>query len=52
MSKIAEGYKQTEVGVIPRDWVIKPLGEVVDFLDGQRRPIKDSDRAKMRGQYP
>lgn len=23
MSKIAEGYKQTEVGVIPRDWEVK-----------------------------
>ena len=27
--KIPEGYKQTEVGVIPKDWEIKPLGAVV-----------------------
>ena len=46
------GYKQTEVGVIPEDWDIKPLGNVVDFLDGKRRPVKDSDRAKMRGDIP
>ena len=22
------GYKQTEVGVIPEDWEVKPLGEI------------------------
>jgi type I restriction enzyme S subunit len=33
-------------------WEMKILNEVVDFLDGKRRPIKDSDRAKMRGQFP
>ena len=27
--KIPEGYKQTEVGVIPEDWKITPLGEIV-----------------------
>jgi type I restriction enzyme S subunit len=46
------GYKQTEVGEIPEEWEVKPLGEVVDFLDGRRRPVKDSDRAKMRGDIP
>ena len=46
------GYKQTEVGVIPEEWEVKPLAAVVDFLDGRRRPVKDSDRAKMRGDIP
>lgn len=27
--KIPEGYKQTEVGVIPEDWKLAPLGEIV-----------------------
>lgn len=45
-------YKQTEVGVIPEDWNLRPLGEVVTFLDGKRRPVKDADRAKMRGAIP
>lgn len=49
MSNIPKGYKQTEVGVIPEDWEVKKLGEIVDFLDGERKPIKDSDRAKMHG---
>ena len=46
------GYKQTEVGMIPEDWEVKPLGAVVSFLDGKRRPVKDSDRTKMRGTFP
>jgi type I restriction enzyme S subunit len=50
--EVKPGYKQTEVGVIPENWEVKPLGDVVDFLDGRRRPVKDSDRAKMRGDIP
>ncbi len=37
---------------IPSDWKLLPLGEAVDFLDGQRKPVKDADRAKMRGDIP
>lgn len=47
-----KGYKQTEVGVIPEDWEIRPLEYAVEFLDMQRRPIKSSDRIKMAGIYP
>lgn len=46
------GYKQTAVGIIPEDWDVKPLGDVADFLDGRRRPVKDSERAKMQGDIP
>lgn len=46
------GYKQTEVGVIPEDWEICELQDAVDFLDGQRKPVKSSDRANMQGIYP
>jgi len=37
---------------IPSDWEVKELDEVVEFLDGKRKPIKDSDRAKIHGIYP
>src|ERR1051325_2328368 len=50
--KIPARYKQTEVGMIPSDWEVWKLGDVVEFLDGQRRPVKDSDRTKMRGDFP
>lgn len=33
-------------------WQMKPLGEVVEFLDGKRIPLKDSDRAQMKGEIP
>lgn len=49
---IKKGYKQTALGVIPEEWEVKQLGDVVLFLDGKRKPIKDSDRAKMQGKYP
>lgn len=37
MSAIPAGYKQTEVGVIPEDWIIKPLGELSDFVTSGSR---------------
>lgn len=50
MELVVEIYKKTEVGLIPSDWEVKPLSDVVDFLDGQRRPIKSSER--KAGEYP
>ena len=52
MPVVPESYKQTEVGVIPEEWEVRTLGEVSTFLDGQRRPVKASDRAKMSGTIP
>jgi type I restriction enzyme S subunit len=34
------------------DWQEKTLGEVGEFLDGKRKPIKESDRSKIKGIYP
>ncbi|HGE6024437.1 TPA: restriction endonuclease subunit S [Vibrio cholerae] len=49
---VPEGYKLTEVGVIPAEWDVTELQYVVDFLDGLRKPIKSGDRAKIAGSYP
>lgn len=38
--------------VIPEDWGVVTLDDAANFLDGQRRPIKSGDRAKIKGQYP
>lgn len=38
--------------VIPKNWEIKTLNDVCDFLDTQRIPIKDTDRTKIPGIYP
>ncbi len=33
--EVKPGYKQTEVGVIPKDWDSKPLGEAAEVVMGQ-----------------
>ncbi|NBB87925.1 MAG: hypothetical protein GVY12_17120 [Bacteroidetes bacterium] len=45
-------YKRTEAGRIPTDWDVQPLGDVAEFLDGMRKPVKKSEREKMKGEYP
>ena len=49
---IPSGYMPSPLGPIPEDWEVKRLGEVCNFLDSQRVPIKDGDRVKMQGKYP
>lgn len=49
---VRDGYKQTEVGVIPVDWKVVELGDAAVFLDSQRVPIKSSEREAMSGVYP
>lgn len=40
--KVREGYKVTEVGVIPEEWEMKTLGEITSIYRGASpRPIKD-----------
>lgn len=34
------------------EWTSCLLQDVVDFLDGQRKPLESADRAKRQGQYP
>jgi len=48
--ELKAGYKQTEIGLIPSDWEVKTLSAAVEFLDGQRRPIKSNERKS--GDYP
>jgi type I restriction enzyme, S subunit len=43
---IREGYKQTEIGVIPEEWELLELGNVADILDPHpthRAPKEDSN---------
>ena len=35
-----------------KGWELKPLGEVVEFLDNLRVPVKESERAQRKGLYP
>lgn len=48
MNKIPAGYKKTEVGIIPEDWVIKPLGDVLKIKHGKsQKGVSDKN-----GSYP
>jgi type I restriction enzyme S subunit len=39
--EVKPGYKQTEVGVIPDDWDVKPLGELGKFKNGINKGKED-----------
>ena len=44
MSELKEGYKKTEVGVIPEDWEVKRIGDVVSLLkSGLSRRLSDEN---------
>ena len=45
---IPSGYKQTEVGVIPEDWDVAPIGSVLSITTGARNTQDKVDE----GRYP
>jgi type I restriction enzyme S subunit len=46
--ELRRGYKQTEVGVIPEDWEVKPLGKFVALQRGHDL----TERQRQRGEVP
>ncbi len=46
---VKEGYKQTEVGVIPEDWEVRTLRDLVRMKSGNSITTKD---IKDHGKYP
>ncbi|MBC6476653.1 MAG: restriction endonuclease subunit S [Hormoscilla sp. GM7CHS1pb] len=46
-SQVPEGYKKTEVGVIPEDWEVISLGELTSFVRSGKSVVK-----KELGNYP
>ena len=51
-AQIPHGYKQTEVGVIPEDWEVAPIGQAFDICNNLRLPISQAVREKMAGSFP
>ena len=48
MNNVPPGYKQTEVGVIPEEWEVKRLGDILTVRHGKsQHGITASD-----GKYP
>jgi len=50
--EVRKGYKQTEVGIIPEDWEVAPVGEAYEICNNLRLPISRTVRKQMEGQYP
>jgi type I restriction enzyme S subunit len=50
--EVKPGYKKTEVGVIPENWVTASLLQIAQCLDNVRVPIKESQRLRMQGDIP
>ena len=48
MEKIKQGYKQTDIGVIPEDWEVKPIGKTLKIKHGKdQKKVLSND-----GKYP
>ncbi|MDE1871210.1 MAG: restriction endonuclease subunit S [Candidatus Micrarchaeota archaeon] len=45
-------YKETEIGLVPKEWNIVRLGDIVHILDKKRVPLSEDIREKRRGIYP
>lgn len=39
--EVSPGYKHTELGIIPEDWIIKTLGELGSFKNGINKDAED-----------
>ncbi len=50
MSAIPQGYKRTEGGVIPDDWLEHSLGELIEF-EGGSQPDKSVFRSSWKPGY-
>lgn len=45
-------FKETEIGLIPEDWEVVRLGDVVDVYDKKRIPLSENIRNTKKGIYP
>jgi type I restriction enzyme, S subunit len=45
--RIPKGYKQTEAGVIPEDWIIRPMLSIVHVANGQVDPKVEPYRSMV-----
>ncbi len=45
--EVKPGYKMTDVGIIPEDWVVKPLGTLVNFTNGKAHEQSINDEGRF-----
>ncbi|MEZ8417778.1 restriction endonuclease subunit S [Vibrio splendidus] len=49
---VPDGYKLTEVGVIPNDWEVNEVSEAFEICNTLRFPLSAKVRESMAGEYP
>ena len=49
---VPEGYKSTDVGVIPEDWEVETVSKSFEICNNLRYPISQATRNKQSGKYP
>ena len=47
-----KNFKDTEIGRIPKEWVVVKVGEVAEIHDSKRIPLSKMERSKRKGSYP
>lgn len=45
-------YKETELGWVPKEWVVSNIGECCVVSNNLRKPISAEEREKIKGDYP
>jgi type I restriction enzyme S subunit len=45
-------FKDTEIGRIPKEWMVVKLGEIIEIHDSKRIPLSEMERSKRKGNYP
>lgn len=45
-------FKETEIGRIPKEWVVKKIEDITEILDSKRKPLNSSERNTMKGDIP
>lgn len=43
---------ESELGLIPKGWEVKELGEIIDLHDSKRIPLSKREREKRENKYP
>lgn len=52
VENIPQGYKKTDVGVIPIEWDVCEVQDAYDICNNLRLPISGKIRKNIQGQYP
>lgn len=46
---VAKGFKNTEIGVIPEEWEVQTVGDIIDFSGGSQPPLSTFSNVKKDG---